>query len=140
MGGGQVGANWQSGWAVFGVQGDIAGMDVKGTALLVILLPVPATANGSLPCRVASVAVVLDRGLVYVKGGAAWMNSDHSVTDPGAALAAAVAPTTLTSVESTAWGWLLGFGTEWMITKNWTAFIEYNYIEFDKKNEAFASP
>ncbi len=31
LGGGQVGANWQTGWAVFGVQGDIAGLDVKGT-------------------------------------------------------------------------------------------------------------
>ena len=32
---------------------------------------------------------------------------------------------------------LLGFGTEWMITRNWTAFVEYNCIEFDKKNERF---
>ena len=32
LGGGQVGYNFQSGWAVFGVQGDFAGMDVKGTA------------------------------------------------------------------------------------------------------------
>jgi outer membrane immunogenic protein len=31
LGGGQVGYNYQSGWAVFGIQGDIAGMDVKGT-------------------------------------------------------------------------------------------------------------
>ena len=32
LGGGQVGYNWQNGWVVLGVQGDIAGMDVKGTA------------------------------------------------------------------------------------------------------------
>jgi outer membrane immunogenic protein len=32
---------------------------------------------------------------------------------------------------------MLGFGTEWMFARNWTAFIEYDYIEFDKKNEAF---
>ena len=25
-----------------------------------------------------------------------------------------------------------------MFAKNWTGFVEYNYIEFDKKNEAFA--
>src|SRR4051812_23768723 len=30
LGGAQAGYNWQSGWAVFGVQADIAGMDVKG--------------------------------------------------------------------------------------------------------------
>src|SRR6185437_13548940 len=31
LGGGQVGANWQAGWFVLGVQADIAGLDVKGT-------------------------------------------------------------------------------------------------------------
>ena len=41
------------------------------------------------------------------------------------------------STESTSWGWLVGLGAEYMITQNWTAFIEYNYIEFDKKNESF---
>src|ERR1700733_13922737 len=29
LGGGQLGYNYQSGWAVFGVQGDFAGLDVK---------------------------------------------------------------------------------------------------------------
>jgi outer membrane immunogenic protein len=134
LGGGQVGANYQSGWAVFGVQGDIAGLDVNGTAPCVVILA--CTSNSKWLATVSGRlgAVVLDRGLVYVKGGAAWMNTDHIVTTPGFG---AGAPTTLTSVNSTAWGWLLGFGTEWMITRNWTAFVEYNYIEFDKKNEAF---
>ena len=37
LGGGQVGYNFQSGWAVFGVQGDFAGLDVKGTAPCVVV-------------------------------------------------------------------------------------------------------
>jgi outer membrane immunogenic protein len=134
LGGGQVGYNWQSGWAVFGVQGDIAGLDVKGTTTCLVVLGCTteskwlATVTGRLG------AVVLDRGLVYVKGGGAWMNSDHSVTTPGFG---PVPAASLTSVNSTAFGWTLGFGTEWMITRNWTAFVEYDYIEFDKKNERF---
>src|SRR5882757_4668390 len=31
LGGVQAGYNWQAGWAVFGIQGDIAGADIKGT-------------------------------------------------------------------------------------------------------------
>jgi outer membrane immunogenic protein len=135
LGGAQAGYNWQSGWAVFGIQGDIAGTDIKGTTPCVVILSCTtktdwlATVSGRLG------AVVADRGLIYVKGGAAWMNSKHTVNLPF--IAAPIVGQELTSRESTAWGWLLGFGTEWMITPNWTAFIEYNYIEFDKKNEGF---
>ena len=64
----------------------------------------------------------------------AWLNTTHTVNLP---ILAPGTPNPLTTKESTTWGWLVGFGTEWMITRNWTAFIEYNYIEFDKKNEAF---
>ena len=134
LGGGQIGYNWQSGWAVFGVQADIAGTDIKGTTPCVVILSCTTETNWLATVSGRLGAVVLDRGLIYVKGGGAWMNSDHTVRTPGFG---AVAPTNLTSVSSDAFGWLLGFGTEWMITPNWTAFVEYNYIEFDTKNERF---
>ena len=135
LGGGQIGYNWQSGWAVFGVQADIAGMNVKGTTPCGAVINLftcssesqwLATVSGRLG------AVVLDRGLVYVKGGGAWLNTDHDVTLPFTAPA-----TNITSLNSTSWGWLVGLGSEWMITPYWTAFIEYNYIQFDTKNETF---
>ena len=139
LGGAQAGYNWQSGWAVFGVQADIAGTDIKGTTPCVVILSCStrsdwlATVSGRLG------AVVADRGMIYVKGGAAWMDSRHSVNLPnfGAAGGGVIVGQELTSRNSTAWGWMLGMGTEWMITRNWSAFIEYDYIEFDKKNEAF---
>jgi outer membrane immunogenic protein len=138
LGGGQVGYNWQSGWAVLGVQGDIAATDIKGTTPCFLILSCHtktdwlATVSGRLG------AVVADRGLIYVKGGGAWMNSKHTVSFPNFGPGGgAINNLVIASEDSTAWGWLLGFGTEWMITRNWTAFIEYNYIEFDKKNEAF---
>ena len=85
--------------------------------------------------------VVADRTLLYVKGGAAWMNSTHSVAVPGGGIIGGPGVgglTQLTSTESTSWGWLVGMGVEYMFAKNWTGFLEYNYIEFDKKGEAFA--
>jgi outer membrane immunogenic protein len=136
LGGAQAGYNWQAGWAVFGVQADIAGTDIKGTTPCLLILSCTtktdwlATASGRLG------AVVLDRGLIYVKGGAAWMNNKHTVNLPFVT-GTPILGQEVTSRESTAWGWMLGFGTEWMFARNWTAFIEYDYIEFDKKNEAF---
>ena len=41
------------------------------------------------------------------------------------------------SAESTAFGWLLGLGAEYAFTPNWSAFIEYDYMDFDRKNVAF---
>jgi outer membrane immunogenic protein len=135
LGGGQIGYNFQSGWAVFGVQGDIAGLDVKGTAPCVVFASCTSKSDWLATVSGRIGAVVADRALIYAKGGAAWMNSTHSVNVSGF-----FGPGTagqLTSQESTSWGWLVGMGAEYMITQNWSAFIEYNYIEFDKKNESF---
>jgi outer membrane immunogenic protein len=71
LGGVQAGYNWQAGWAVFGVQGDIAGADIKGTSpcLTVFACSTKTDWLASVTGRIG--AVVLDRGLVYAKGGAA---------------------------------------------------------------------
>ena len=142
LGGGQIGYNFQSGAAVFGVQGDFAGLDVKGTAPCIVAFSCTSKSDWLATVSGRIGAVVADRALIYAKGGAAWMNSTHSLNvsglggfgglPGGGALAGQV-----TSQESTSWGWLVGMGAEYMITQNWSAFIEYNYIEFDKKNEAF---
>lgn len=137
LGGGQVGYNWQNGWVVLGVQGDIAGMDVKGTVPCLVALSCTAKSDWLATVSGRIGGVVADRTLLYVKGGGAWMNSTHTVSVPGGFGGGGGGLTTLTSKESTAWGWLLGMGVEYMFAKNWTGFLEYNYIEFDKKNEAF---
>ena len=132
LGGVQAGANWQTGWAVIGIQGDFAGADIKGTSPCLILFACRTKTDWLASVTGRLGAVVLDRGLVYAKGGAAWQNSTHSLSLP-------IAPALgdITSREITHFGWTIGLGTEWMITPNWTAFIEYNYYEFDKKTYAF---
>jgi opacity protein-like surface antigen len=35
-------------------------------------------------------------------------------------------------LSGNAFGWLAGLGTEWMIIKNRTASIEYNYLDIDE--------
>src|SRR5689334_15544757 len=86
LGGGQIGYNWQSGWAVFGVQADIAGTDIKGTTpcgVIVNFLSCTSKTDWLATVTGRLGAVVLDRGLVYVKGGGAWMNTDHRVNTLG---------------------------------------------------------
>ncbi len=78
LGGGQIGYNFQSGWAVFGVQADIAGMDVKGTTPCVVVLSCTGESNWLATVSGRIGGVVADKTLVYVKGGAAWLNSTHS--------------------------------------------------------------
>ena len=137
LGGGQAGYNWQSGWAVFGVQGDIAGMDVKGTTPCLIIFSCKQKSDWLASATGRIGATVLDRGLVYVKGGAAWMNTKSSVDLANFGIGG-IASNNITNKDVTYWGWTVGLGTEWMITKNWSAFLEYNYYEFNKKNDAFA--
>jgi outer membrane immunogenic protein len=133
LGGGQIGYNFQSGWAVFGVQGDIAGMDVKGTTPCVAGAA-SCTAKsdwlGTVTARFGG--VVGDRTLVYVKGGAAWMHTDHSLNIPGG-LGLGVGSI---GASTTTLGWVLGLGAEYAFDHNWSAFIEYDYIDFEKKNAA----
>jgi outer membrane immunogenic protein len=133
LGGGQAGYNWQAGAFVFGVQGDIAGLDVKGTDPCVIALTCTSKSDWLATVTGRVGAVVLDRGMVYVKGGGAWLNTNHTT-----ALNPAVPGVPqLTNGSFTNDGWLVGMGTEWMITQNWTAFVELDYMRFEDKKVAF---
>ena len=142
LGGGQVGYNYQSGWAVFGIQGDIAGMDVKGTTPCLEVIACTSKSDWLATVTGRFGGVVADRTLLYIKGGGAWMHNDQSATvstalgggGGGGLFGGAGA---LTSASSTSAGWLLGMGVEYAFARNWTGFLEYDYIEFQTKNVAF---
>ncbi len=138
LGGGQIGYNWQSGWAVFGVQADIAGLGVKGTTPCVILFSCTSDSKWLATVSGRIGGVVADKTLVYVKGGAAWLNTTHSFNAPTFGNQNILGTFTGLSADSTALGWLLGFGAEYAFSPNWTAFIEYDYMDFQSKNVAFA--
>jgi len=68
--------------------------------------------------------------LIYAKGGAAWMNADY-------ALAAAGAITGFSSVKATRDGWTAGGGLEAFIMPNWSAKLEYDYLDFGNYSYSF---
>ncbi len=68
------------------------------------------------------VGFTADRALVYLKGGVAWADSEYTVSLPALGLN--------TSISDTRIGGLLGVGVEYAVTRNWSAKVEYNYIDF----------
>lgn len=130
LGGGQIGYNLQSGIVVFGIEADASWSNLKGTTPCLFVLTCKREADflGTVTGRVGLTA---DRALIYVKGGAAWAHIEHDVSAVGVAV---------TSADKTVWGWTVGTGVEYAITGNWSAKIEYNFMDFGKNTLSFASP
>jgi outer membrane immunogenic protein len=136
LGGIQAGYNYQSGWVVWGIEGDFAGTDIKGTAPCVLLFSCSETDNWLATVSARVGGVVADRFLVYVKGGGAWLNEKGSFKNTLPILGFIGS----SSATSTADGWLLGMGAEYAFTQNWSGVIEYDYMDFGNHNTTFPSP
>lgn len=127
LGGGQIGFNYQIGQWVLGLEGDFSWANLKGgtTALGSTFntnVDWTATATGR-------VGYAFDRWLVYAKGGAAWARDRYSTnfyTIPAAEVAA------------TRTGWTVGGGVEYAFAPNWSAKLEYNYMDFGNERVSFA--
>jgi len=133
VGGGQIGANWQTGMFVLGVETDIqgTGQDQTFTAL---------SPNGAVSLRESlpwfgtvrgRVGIAADRWLFYVTGGLAYgetRNDIAALTGPFAGLAA--------SLSQTNTGWTAGGGIEAALADNWSAKLEYLHLDFGNTNTA----
>jgi opacity protein-like surface antigen len=74
---------------------------------------------------------VMGSSLLYIKGGAAWMNADYNMSAAGAAGIASQ------SINITRFGWNIGAGLEYMILPQWSAKIEYNFLDFGTDSTNF---
>ena len=131
--GGQVGCNYQfaSNW-VIGVQGDVAGTDFNGRNddPLGLFFGAPfsstiAIKSDWLASATARIGYTFsdNRAMFYVKGGGAWIHNRWDMHDAFAFYN----PSQLTETRT---GWTAGIGFEYMLTQNWTAFVEGNYYDF----------
>jgi outer membrane immunogenic protein len=135
IGGGQIGGNWQTGNAVFGLEADIQGsgqsvsttapgfMSVTNPDGSITVVGVTAsntdkvTSFGTLRGRVG---IAAGRWLYYVTAGMAYgtWRSNLTVTGVG------------TASFSSGWnGGVVGGGVEAAIADNWTVRAEYLYLE-----------
>jgi outer membrane immunogenic protein len=132
LGGVQAGYNWQIGWAVLGIEGAWSWADVKGTAPCVVLFSCGAKTKDFASVSGRLGAVIANNALIYVKGGGVWASSDYSFSSP--------LPIGITNVTNnvTRSGFLFGGGVEYKFDQRWSAFIEYNYMDFGTKDVDFS--
>jgi outer membrane immunogenic protein len=130
LGGVQGGYNYQFGQWVLGIEGDYSFADITSSDTTTSALGNLNASNGKFKW-LADVTGRLgyagwSNWLVYIKGGAAWTHHDASstLTSP-----AGVVLSTSTGSEGRT-GYLIGGGLEWAFVRNWSAKIEYNYMDF----------
>ncbi|MEP9356898.1 outer membrane protein [Xanthobacter sp. KR7-65] len=139
--GGQVGYNWQINNIVLGVEADAVWSDISGSGSYYNgIAPSCIQSNDACTSKIdalgtitARLGVAYDRILLYAKGGAAWATTSHT--------AGSTAPAPFgysATADSTRWGWTLGAGVEWAFFNNWSAKIEYNYIDLGSSDVTFA--
>ncbi len=79
------------------------------------------------------VGYVMGPLLVYAKGGAAWMNADYRL-DVNSGLSG------FSLLNTTRTGWNVGAGLEYMLGSQWSAKLEYDYLDFGSTNVSLANP
>ena len=144
LGGLQAGYNHQFNWLVVGVEGDFTWTGVNNSFSC---FPFGDQVCSAKPEWLGSVAgrlgVAYGPALFYLKGGAAWAQ-DH-FTDR--ATCSGAQPTTRAGItaacgdtflgDQTRPGWLFAVGIEYLFAPNWSAKLEYDYMDFGSRSVPF---
>lgn len=130
LGGAQIGANYQIDVMVFGVEGDFSWAGLSGQTC--------NSVGGLIECnsnidRFATVTgrfgiVSFDRALFYLKAGGAWAHDSYQIT--------ALGPFANSAVSANRMGWTAGGGIEFALQRNWSAKLEYDFMDFGTHNYA----
>ena len=121
LAGGQIGFNWQVGAWVFGVEGQASWTNADGSHACLVIATCTTDINW-VATAAGRIGYAFNNVLLYAKGGAAWIDDDHAIVVPG--VAAIVGSVTRS-------GWMVGGGLEFGFTPNWSAKIEYNFMDFE---------
>ena len=124
--GGQLGGNYQIGQFVIGLEGDGDWTNINGTTTVLGCGAGCTTSNDWLATVRGRAGYAWDRILFYGTGGAAFGNIQANVGAAGV--------TTL----STQTGWTAGVGIEGAFAPNWTARVEYLYVDLGSASCAAA--
>ncbi|MFN3890696.1 MAG: outer membrane protein [Beijerinckiaceae bacterium] len=146
IGGAQAGYNWQSGSFVFGLETDIQYIDASGgSAYTGAALAIPGV--GTTSTLTTSANAKLDyigtvRARAGVAFGSAFVYATGGLAYGGTKLTASVVPDSLPvanwrgSSSSTAVGWTLGGGLEYMLNRNFSVKAEYLYYDLGDETVA----
>ena len=120
--GGTLGVNFQTGAFVFGVEGDwdYSGINTGTTASICTFSGNCQTGNNWLATARGRAGYAADRVLFFATAGGAFANVQTNFNG-----------TTTTHTQS---GWTAGAGVEWAFADNWTAKVEYLYVNLGNGN------
>lgn len=148
FGGGQIGYNFQSGALVYGLEADFQGSSIQNSRNS---FPSVAQAQfgytglytgrsqldyfGTVRARLG---YSFDRWLVYATGGLAYgdVKSGFNYTDTNVY---GYGGSATVSRNTTKAGYAVGAGVEYAITPNWSAKVEYQYIDLGKGKQIDAA-
>jgi outer membrane immunogenic protein len=132
--GGQIGCDYQFGSSfVIGIEGAASGSTMKRNRLVGL----PATGDAALvqantdflSSLTGRIGYAIDNVLLYARGGAALAGDQFEVsgtlTGPG--------PYDFRGLDNR-FGWVVGGGVDWAFSRNWSAFVEYDYYQFGSAN------
>jgi outer membrane immunogenic protein len=136
IGGVQAGANWQTGNAVLGIEGDFQGTSQSGSSSMNVVdltgaINIPGAAVTAVTSEKISsfatlrgrIGVAAGHSLFYVTGGGAFWNWSSSLTVTGLGAA---------SLSHFQPGGAIGGGIDVAITDAWTVRGEYLYLQSSK--------
>jgi outer membrane immunogenic protein len=133
LGGGQVGFNYQiAPWLVFGVEGQFSASDISGSTPCILVFKCTTDVNW-LATVAGRIGSTHDRLMLYVKGGAAWADSDYFFDF------APIGPVNILNASDTRFGYMLGAGVEYAFYGNWSAKLEYNFLDFGTDTIGFGN-
>jgi opacity protein-like surface antigen len=143
MGGVQAGYNYQlANNFVLGVEADVGAVNLHGSRTCTIGIDFATSLNCQNSANwMATVAgragYSWGRTLIYVKAGAAWSDDRVSVScifgPIGFCFNQFGGTTNGFNTSGTRSGWLLGYGAEFDLGRNWSAKAEYNYIDLGSR-------
>jgi len=129
LAGGTLGYNYQVGSIVYGIEGDFDWSNVKDTVACAGLVTC-GTSNDWLATLRGRLGYAFDRWLPYITGGGAYGKVTATAAIPGLGLSA--------SSSNNQFGWTIGAGLEYAFLSNWSAKIEYLYVDLGSFNAATA--
>ncbi len=145
IGGGQIGWNYQLGRFVLGTEADFSWADINGnstSSFNPIGVVGPAIFSRTLTANTdwtvtstVRLGYAHDRWMFYSKAGAAWAHTNYASLwtfnpAPAAIFSGTGAETRV--------GWTVGLGAEWAFWNNWSAKLEYDFLDFGSKTVTVA--
>jgi outer membrane immunogenic protein len=130
LGGGQIGVNWSQDSWLLGAEADFTAVSLDNhvTDSLGFTHGLKSTWLALITGRLG---YAVNRYVVYVKGGFAVANERNTVTSPAGGFA--------DSGMTTQYGWTIGGGIEYALNPNWSARLEYDFVDLPTQHIVLVS-